>query len=269
MTLSPFGSETLHQERALTLVPRNLGEILNETFAIYGKQLRRFLMLVAVVQVPVTIIAQLVPGDIGGYAVVGIMTVFGAVLVYAAVVFAVGQHYLTGEIDVRICYQRVSWRLVSLVLSAFIIAVTIVIGVLLSFIVFPIIVAVAYAVYWSMAAQTMMVEGYKLSAALRRSFELIRGTWWRVFGFSLMFALVGVGLGFLVAVPFALLSWIVAPDDATSASYAIQMIGAIVVAVSVPPVIAIASTLLYYDLRVRKEDYDIATLSREMGIATA
>ena len=269
MTLSPFGSETLHQERALTLVPRNLGEILNETFAIYGKQLRRFLVLVAVIQVPVTIIAQLLPGDIAGYTVVVIMTVFGAVLVYAAGVFAVSQYYVTGEIDVTICYRRVSWRLVSLILTAAIMALTIVIGILLSFIVFPIIVAVAYAVYWSMTAQTIMVEGYKLSGALRRSFELIRGTWWRVFGFSLMFALVGLGLGFLVVAPFALLSRIVAPGDATSASYAIKMIGAIVVSVSVPPVIAIAGTLLYYDLRVRKEDYDIATLSREMGIATA
>ena len=267
MTLRSFGSGTLQQP--LTLVPRNLGDILNETFAVYGKRLKRLLVMVAVVQVPVTVIAQLLPPGVPGYVVAGAMTVTGMILVYAAGVFAVGQHYVTGEIDIGRCYRRVSWRLMSLTLTALVIVLTVGIGAVLFFIVFPVVVAVAYAVYWSMTTQTIMVEGYKLSAALRRSFDLVRGAWWRVFGFRLVFVLVGMGLGFLVYVPFALLSWIVAPDDATSASLAIQTVGTVAAAVAVPPVIFIAGTLLYYDLRVRKEDYDIATLSQEMGVVAA
>jgi len=48
-----------------------------------------------------------------------------------------------------------------------------------------------------------------------------------------------------------------------------ELLGSIVVAVAVPPIAGIASTLIYYDLRVRKENYDLTTLSQEMGVAAA
>ena len=35
------------------------------------------------------------------------------------------------------------------------------------------------------------------------------------------------------------------------------------------PLLSIAGTLLYYDLRVRREEYDLATLSQELGLASA
>jgi hypothetical protein len=41
----------------------------------------------------------------------------------------------------------------------------------------------------------------------------------------------------------------------------------LVVMVLVSPVIMIAWTLLYNDLRVRKEKYDVPAISRELGIA--
>jgi len=36
----------------------------------------------------------------------------------------------------------------------------------------------------------------------------------------------------------------------------------------VPPVLSIAITLLYYDLRVRNEGFNIEKLSQEMGLAS-
>ena len=36
-----------------------------------------------------------------------------------------------------------------------------------------------------------------------------------------------------------------------------------------PPVLFIANTLLYYDMRVRKEHFDLEQLSNDMGLATA
>jgi hypothetical protein len=42
-----------------------------------------------------------------------------------------------------------------------------------------------------------------------------------------------------------------------------------VVSVFVAPVAFVATTLLYFDLRVRKEEYDTEALSREMGMVTA
>ena len=60
-----------------------------------------------------------------------------------------------------------------------------------------------------------------------------------------------------------------APEEATAMSKTVELLGSLLVAVVVPPVGFIAGTLIYYDLRVRKEDYDFATLSQEMGVASA
>ena len=270
------------QQRTRTLAPRSLGEILNETFSIYSKHLRRFLLLVGVVQVPITVLSQLLGGGLTSYIVVGTLGVVGSVVVHAAGVIAVGQQYVLGEIDIGNCYRRVSWRILSLLVIGVVIALAsgiilamAVTGVLLLFALFflalllPMIVAVSYMIYWSMAVQAVVMEGYKPIAALRRSFNLVRGSWWRVFGLTIVFGLVGLGLGIIVEIPFAVASRIAAPEDPTTVSSVIQLFGAIAAVVSVPPVLFTAGTLLYYDLRVRKEDYDVETLSREMGLAAA
>ena len=84
-----------------------------------------------------------------------------------------------------------------------------------------------------------------------------------------MVLLVATGLGLVLGAPFALASRMVAPDEATAVSTLLQFVGGLIVAVVVPPVVAVTMTLLYYDLRVRKEEYDLTTLSREMGFVTA
>jgi hypothetical protein len=76
------------------------------------------------------------------------------------------------------------------------------------------------------------------------------------------------GLGVVVAVPFAVASWL-APGGASGVGDLIRLLGDITVLAVVPPVYAIAGTLLYYDLRVRKENYDMSELSRELGLAAA
>ena len=123
--------------------------------------------------------------------------------------------------------------------------------------------------YWSLAAQAVIVEGYKPVGALKRSYELVKGNWWRVSWITGVILLVLIGLGLVLDAPFALASRLVASDDATVLSTVLRFLSVVTGATVVPPVAAIASTLLYYDLRVRKENYDFATLSGEMGKATA
>ena len=45
----------------------------------------------------------------------------------------------------------------------------------------------------------------------------------------------------------------------------LDLLGGIAVEIVVAPIVFIAGTLLYYDLRVRKEQYDLSALSQEMG----
>ena len=119
-----------------------------------------------------------------------------------------------------------------------------------------------------MALQAAIIEGQRFKGALKRSQTLIRNNWLRVAGIWGVLILVVVGLALLINFPFFLV--FVALDKLGWAiiTPALQILASAIVLTVVPTVVAIASTLMYYDLRVRNEDYDIGALSEEMGLAT-
>ena len=265
-----------------TLPPRNLGALLDETVAIYSKHFKRLIVLVAMTQVPVSIVSIAIFGALGGntatYVAALLLGSLGTVIVYSAGATAVGQQYVEGEITIRICYSRAWWRIASLtilsilvaaILIAVVSAAVFVMSLLLSgrplvlTLVVVIFVAVFHAlILWLMAVNVVVMEGNKAVEAVRRISGLIRGSWQRVFGVSQVLGLAVIGLAILVTIPFA-----VASAAEAGLAVALQSVGGLVVEIVVPPVLFIAGTLLYYDMRVRKEQYDFARLSHEMGIA--
>jgi hypothetical protein len=106
--------------------------------------------------------------------------------------------------------------------------------------------------------------------ALQRSWDLVRGAWWRVFGAYLLLLLLGV----IVDLSTSLVSLAV---GLTGASWAVQNIVVqfitLLLTVVYRPVTLAGMTLLYFDLRVRKEGYDLQMAlderAREMGLAPA
>ena len=129
-----------------------------------------------------------------------------------------------------------------------------------------IVVLAAYLVYLAVAAPVVIVEGHRSTGALRRSYGLVRGSEWRIIGNLTLYLLVGIGLTLVLFLPFWLVSLGIAPDDTTVVSQVVQRIGSIIAGVVALPVSLIAATLLYYDLRVRNEGYNVVRLSKEMGV---
>ena len=248
--------------------PRSLNDLLSETFGIYGQQFRQLVGIAAILHVPVSLIAFTLGSGAASYWTEGVLRLLVGMVTYAAVALAVGQHYLTRKVHLADCYSRISWRAMSLAALSLALAVSAGVGVALSFLIVPLIVSVMYLVYWSVAIPVVVVEGHKPTEALKRSYRLVRGSWWRVFAVLMVLSLVMIGLGLVITIPFAIASWL-APAEATGIGDFIQLLGAITVSSVVPPVFAIAGTLLYYDLRVRKENYDMSGLSRELGIVVA
>jgi hypothetical protein len=250
---------------------------LDETFAIYSRHFWRFAGLVATVQVPIGIFSLAVDRLAGGreaaVAVIGMLSALATVVVYGAAVSAIGQQYLDGAIGVRRSYRRATWRLISLVLISLVVVLIVLVPMVISdepglvmLATLMSIPAIALGIYWSMAVQAVIVEGLKTIGALKRSFGLVRGSWWRVFGVSLVFGLVAFGLAIVVTIPFLLPSLIGGYDVDSGLGVAIRFLNNVVVEIAILPVLFISGTLLYYDLRVRKEQYDLSVLSREMGI---
>lgn len=262
------------------LLPRGLGALLDETFAIYGRHLRHWLAIAAIVQVPVGLVS-LGLGQLSGIPAVGfvgyVLGVAGAVLVYSAVAYGVGQHYVTGVVEVRECYARSWWRAQSLTMLALgpmaaLLAIALSLryggdlaGATLGLVLVPL--AVVAAVYWSMAVPAVVIEGRRAMGALRRGFALVQGSWWRALGVALTLMLVALGMAIVLTIPVGLAAALSGESLASRSMAVLIGAGDLVVMVVVPPVMMIAWTLLYNDFRVRKEEYDVAAMSRELGIA--
>ena len=138
-------------------------------------------------------------------------------------------------------------------------------GALLVWIVVPFIAAVVYAVYWSVAAPAVIVEGHKPVDALKE--ELRAGPRGLVADLRRL-GCVRAGGGGDVADrlgPVLDSEWSGGGDS--SATVGLRWIGQMVVAVGVPPILAICWTLLYYDIRIRKEELSLARLGEELGLA--
>lgn len=250
------------EEHSRTLPARTLGDLLNETFAIYARRFWRLTGLVAVVQVPVSLLVLIPAGGVVTFAVLAIVDLLAIVVVYGLMICATGQHYLMGEMGVGTCYSRVWRRIVSLLSVALVSAPVIALGAVSLVLVFPATAAL------SVAVPAVILEGRKPMAALMRIPDIMRGNWLRVSGITVVILLVMIGLGLLVQAPFAVASYMAAPEEANALGNSLRFVGGLVTRIATTSVAAIAFTLLYYDLRVRKEDYDLADLSREMGLAT-
>ena len=260
------------EQRFEELPQRNLGDLLNETFIVYGRHFWRLVGIVAVVQIPVSLVSLFLNQDATGYAVSVLLSLLAFVFVSGPVITAVGQHYASDRVDVRSCYSRVWARVLSLTMLALLFAAFSIVAVVLTlvtvgiafFVVAP--AFVAAIVYSAVAPQAVMMEKKRAVDAVRRSIQLVSGTWWRVCGILLVIGLISLGLGIIVNLPIALVTLVAEVETATFFSNILQTTGVIVVALGVSPIVIIAGTLLYYDLRVRKEQYTVRMLSREMGV---
>ena len=276
--MAVYGRE-LVRESPQTLHEQTLGSLLNETFVIYSKQIWKFMRLVAVVQVPVGLLALFPRENVAIFVILDVLGLIALVCVYGAMVRAVGQHYLKGEINIASCYSNVWHRVLSL--GALGAAVAVVglgsdylgttaltgqsaAGAIFFVLSIPILALLVYSVF---APPAVMMEGLNPIGAVRRSYMLVRGSWWKVFGVSLVIALVIVGLGILLSIPFALASALAGIGEPSAMARAVLTLNSIVVGVAVLPVLFTGLTLLYYDLRVRKEHFDLEALTQEMGVA--
>ena len=115
---------------------------------------------------------------------------------------------------------------------------------------------------YSVAAQAAALESGSSGEALRRSWNLTKGFRWKALGLGAvsiaLFLVVFLGAGLLAGI----LSGVLGGLDAVLAVLA----GG--VSLFIYPVISCVFTLFYYDLRVRKEGFDLEMLSRELELAT-
>jgi hypothetical protein len=123
------------------------------------------------------------------------------------------------------------------------------------------------SVAWSVSFPALLSEGIGPVAALRRSFRLVKGRWWPTFGALLvMYLLVAVISGILGALLGATL--IAAVDNEAVAAVFYTIINTLSSLITLP-LMASVLTVVYFDLRVRKEGFDLQLLARGVGRETS
>ncbi|MGH9041572.1 MAG: hypothetical protein ACRDZ3_15235 [Acidimicrobiia bacterium] len=118
------------------------------------------------------------------------------------------------------------------------------------------------AVGWSLAFVALLAEDIGATDSLRRSWRLVKGRWWATFGVLLIAFLLNVVVDQIVSIPFAIGS-IFSPNSVIG--FGLSAVAAIISDVITTPFVAAVFVLVYFDLRVRKEGFDLALLAQAMG----
>jgi hypothetical protein len=264
------------------LRPLGVGETLDAGIKIYRNKFATMLKAVAVVVVPVQVLSILVrlslpdttttttgsgttttSGGNGwaGVAALLLILVISAIssaLAAAACLKAVSDTYLGTETHWRESLRFGFKRLGSLLW------LTLVHGVLL-LLAFAACIVPGVWLYaaWSVAVPALLVEGTRGLKALGRSFKLVRGRWWPTAGTLLLANLLAAAVAFgfgILAVPLVLAG----SGNDFVVNLANGVFGGAANVLTIPFVSAVV-TVIYFDLRVRKEGFDLQLMARRIG----
>lgn len=118
-------------------------------------------------------------------------------------------------------------------------------------------------VFMIFTPQAIVLENTGLVAGVRRSWNLVRGSFWRVLGILIILYFF---ISIVSAVPAGTIS--VGATVFLRSFVLVNVIQTVIsglVGVLLAPIQYAVLTLLYYDLRVRKEGFDLELLARQLG----
>jgi len=260
------------------LGPRSLLDILVETFKIYKRNPIRLLAIVAIVEIGLGFMwsipdfSGLRPSTPeGGTASlthlipIGIMlvvaSIMGLSLMQGALIHAISEQYLRQSINIGRAF-RFAWERLAALAGAMILVLFVTTGILVVSIGFTVSISpdVGYVfiaagfcvglylmVRWSFILQVALLERLGPLAAMSRSSALVKRNWWRVMNMTIIIGIITVGISIILGT--------------------VPTIGPTLGSILSTPVFAIGITLLYYDLRVRKEEYDFDLLAAELHMS--
>jgi len=127
---------------------------------------------------------------------------------------------------------------------------------------------IIFFVFWLVAAPALVLERIGPIAAMRRSWHLVSGSWWRVFGIYLLTTLLVGVVASVISTPLTVITASSSLDqigtDTTATSlqflpttgpaiFAMALAQAVTTLIAIP-LLASVMSLLYIDLRIRKEN---------------
>ncbi len=251
---------------AYEIRPLSFGEILDRAFRVYLDNFALLFGIAAVVWIPSGILqaSATVIGSTAATIIDVIFMLVAAPVMQAALTIGIAEVYLDRPIAIAESYRSARPILVpffgTYLLMAVLLAVptvAVVATLLISKPVFAVAIFIValimfyFIVCWSLIGPVMIVERHYAMAALRRSRELVLGSWWRTIGILITAALIA-------GVPAAALRFVwgfipvigvilTAATQAVSGGYS-----------------GVALVIYYFDRRCRTEDFDLRLLAEQI-----
>ncbi|MDE0139775.1 MAG: hypothetical protein OXM57_03825 [bacterium] len=250
----------------LQLRPLGVGEIVDATFTVYR---RRFGPMLAIVLVLVFIpfLVSLVGGcslDSGGTTTcsspIGWLGyyagVVGSLVAGVAAILVAAEAYADVPSDWRSAMSAAIRRIVAIIAATIVAGILLAIGFVL-LIIPGIFVLVSLAVVW----EALIIEGIGPMESIKRSWRLVSGERWRVFGAGvLVIVLMAIVVGVISAVIALILSAGLGVSGGMT-GYLVQQVASLL---SIPLTAALG-TVIYLDLRVRKESLSTDELAAALS----
>lgn len=194
-----------------------------------------------------------------GMMVTGILSMLGHVLCRGALIESVSESYLGTEITVGQAYRFVWPKFLNLIGAGILVVLVVYMGFFL--LVVP---GIIFALWFALTTPAIVVENLKVIEGMSRSKALASGNLGKI-----------LSVGFLVIV----ISWVVGIPFGIAGNFLgrilffnnillmtfIYQLTAVVGQILIVPIGAIAYILLYYDLRIRKEGFDLEMLANSIG----
>ncbi|HEX6352866.1 hypothetical protein [Actinophytocola sp.] len=121
-------------------------------------------------------------------------------------------------------------------------------------------------VMFCLATPALVLENARVGQAFGRSRRLVSGSWWRIFGITLLAAVIAFFLAFVISVPFEAFGggFTFQAAPLTTEYLVLSTAGGIIASTLTEPFAAAVIALLYTDQRMRREGLDIE-LARAAG----
>jgi len=254
-----------------------VGEMLDASIKLYRENWKLFMGIVAFVFVPIQFLQSFLtreiavspftspdrlPSDSQVTSGVLISAIFGVVIflfvvpfLTAAIARATSEVYLGSSPAVGDIYRFALSMTPAVLWATFLIFLVTALG-----FVALIVPGFIFFVRYSFTPSIVAIEGRRGTRAMRRSWELSKGFFWKIFGTVLLAGILSSIVGGILSIPLSLLGASIGPKG-----WILNAIGGSAASIVTRPFAGIVIVLVYFDMRIRKEGFDLALMAQEIA----
>ena len=272
---APSGTSFGPRERPLPLRQMGIGEIIDAAVKLYRRDWLALIGIAAFVLVPATFIevwvTQTIFGSVAATAtpsnelviqslavtlvIIAVELLIIQPFLYAAITRAAADAYLGESVSVDRTYRYALTRLLAILWISILASIVTIIGFILL-----IIPGIIVLVRLTLTAPVLVVEDVRGTKALGRSWRLTKGHFWRVLGLLVLSALIASVGAAIITIPTQF-----AAVALGEGGWPVAALGSALATVLITPFSSLIVVLLYFDMRIRKEGFDIEVMAQELG----